>query len=89
MENYKSRDAWKFFHAGWVQQIVHVDLGNDVLLMKAEVKPSWKTTNKNHLPWIAVKMDGRVLTGHCSCMAGLVLLYILLYCISSFHMGKK
>ena len=69
MENYKSLEAYKFFVDGWVQTVRHVKL-NGTILMKTEVRPSYRTTNKPHKTWIAVKDSGNILTGHCDCMAG-------------------
>ena len=41
--------------------------------MKAKVKPSQRLTSEPHQAWVAiVKSTGTVITGHCTCMAGLV-----------------
>ncbi|XP_047125169.1 uncharacterized protein LOC124807372 [Hydra vulgaris] len=70
MENFKSLDAWNFFRSGWVQKIVHFKLDSGVCIMCADVRPSYRTTDKCHKPWVALKSDGTVLAGHCNCMAG-------------------
>ncbi|XP_065668508.1 uncharacterized protein LOC136088543 isoform X1 [Hydra vulgaris] len=71
MENFKSLDAWKFFISGWVQTTVHFKLESGVYIMRADVRPSYRTTDECHKPWVALKSDGTVLAGHCNCMAGL------------------
>nr|XP_047144212.1 uncharacterized protein LOC124817832 [Hydra vulgaris] len=60
-----------FFRSGWVQKIVHFKLDSGVCIMCADVRPSYRTTDKCHKPWVALKSDGTVLAGHCNCMAGL------------------
>ena len=70
MENYKSLEAYKFFQDGWVQTVMHMKIEGDVLLMRSDVRPSYRTTSEPHKSWIAVKSNGNVLAGHCNCMAG-------------------
>ena len=70
MENFKSLDAWKFFQDGWVQTIYHMKLEGGVIIMKSDVRPSYRTTATPHKPWIALGLLGNVLYGHCDCMAG-------------------
>lgn len=69
MEKYKSLEAFKFYIAGWVQEIKHMKV-NDVILVIADVRPSYKTTNKPHSAWVVLKNSGSVVYGHCKCMAG-------------------
>ena len=70
MENFKSLDAWNFFRSGWVQAITHMKIDGDVVILRANVRPSYRTTDEPHKPWVALKGDGSVLAGHCNCMAG-------------------
>ena len=70
MENYKSLEAYKFFQDGWVQTVMHMKIEGDVLLMRSDVRPSYRTTSEPHKSWITVKSNGNVLAGHCNCMAG-------------------
>ncbi|XP_057306788.1 uncharacterized protein LOC130644983 isoform X2 [Hydractinia symbiolongicarpus] len=71
MENYKSLEAHKFFVSGWVQTLFHMWLKPGYFLAKCEVKPSYRTNDKPHQPWVALNQSGSVLAAHCSCMAGL------------------
>ena len=68
VETYKSLDAWKFFRDRWVQTITHKKIPGDIIIMKCEVRPSYKTTSSNHKPWIALGSLGNVLAAHCDCM---------------------
>ncbi|XP_063963770.1 uncharacterized protein LOC129270480 [Lytechinus pictus] len=70
MMNYRSLEAHRFFTSGWVQTIFHKKVGHHMLL-KADVKPSWRVTESPHHPWIATTVDGVVVAAHCDCMAGL------------------
>lgn len=67
MGNYK---AWKFFQEGWVQTVVHMKISQDIMILKCDVRPSYRTTSPNHKPWIALGSLGNVVTAHCNCMAG-------------------
>ena len=69
MENYKSLEAFKYFKDGWVQTIYVIKVSGG-LLMKSDVRPSYRTTDVPHKPWVVIGLRGNVLGGHCSCMAG-------------------
>lgn len=59
--------------SGWVRTVFYHDLGidNSSCLLKAKVNPSQRSSDKPHEPWVAVtKKEGRIITGHCTCMAG-------------------
>jgi hypothetical protein len=70
MENYKSLEGFKFFRDGWVQTVKSIARKGGVTLLKANVRPSYRTTETPHKPWIVLKDTGNVLTAHCNCMAG-------------------
>ena len=67
MEKYKSLDAWRFYISGWVQEVKHIRI-NEVTLLSAEIRPSYKTAEKS--AWVLMKNNGSVVYGHCKCMAG-------------------
>lgn len=50
MENYKSLDAYRFFVAGWVQTIKHIQISS-VFLAKCFVRRSYRTSGVPHEPW--------------------------------------
>ena len=59
--------------SGWVQTVLFCDLGSNCLL-KANVMASQRMST-HHEAWVGVaKSTGAVVSGHCSCMAGLVLI---------------
>ena len=70
MENYKALEAWKYFRDGWVQAITHRKIEGNIVVMRADVRPSYRTTEEPHKPWVALKCSGDVLASHCNCMAG-------------------
>ena len=71
MENYRSLEAYTFFISGWVQTIIHKRLPAENIIFRADVRPSYRVTEKPHHPWVAVSSEGKVLAAHCDCMAGL------------------
>lgn len=70
MKNYKSLDAYKFFISGWVQTVFHYILPNGNMVLKADVRPSYRTNDEPHHPWVVMSSDGTVIAGHCDCKAG-------------------
>ncbi|XP_047136829.1 uncharacterized protein LOC105846151 isoform X1 [Hydra vulgaris] len=71
IDNYKALDAYKYFVSGWVQEVLHMILSSGFVIFKAEVKPSYRTNDPTHTPWIAVNNKGSIILSHCNCMAGL------------------
>ena len=71
LKAYKSLDAFNFVKSGWVDTIVLYRPNNVplVCLLKTKVIPSQRLSEKPHLPWVAVKKDGAILAGHCTCKA--------------------
>lgn len=51
-----------------MQTIKHIPGG---VVFSADVTPSYRTTEEPHHPWVAVAKSGKVVAGHCTCMAGL------------------
>lgn len=67
---FKSLDAYRMVCSeGWMSTLGVKEWPNAVVL-KCDVKPSQKS-GKLYKTWVAVKRDGSVVTGHCTCMAGL------------------
>ena len=83
MEKYKSLEAFKFYIDGWVQEVKHIKV-NQLMLLKAEIRPSYRTTEKTHSAWVVMKSNCSVVYGHCKCMAGLVPLFKSFVIIISF-----
>lgn len=69
MKNYRIKFE-VYFTSGWVQVICHVEPEtSDCTIFKAQVKPSWRVTEKPHNTWVAVKNDGKIKVAHCDFMA--------------------
>ena len=63
-----------YCHIQWLgtETVFVCEVGRNSV-MKAKVKPSQRLTSEPHQAWVAiVKSTGTVITGHCTCMAGLV-----------------
>ena len=69
MENYKSLEAFNYFKSSWIQVVKHINISG-VFLAKCDVRPSYKSIEQPHLPWIALVKNGKVIAFHCTCMAG-------------------
>ena len=69
MKAYKSLDAYNYFVSGWVREVLIKTVEN-TCVMKAKVNPSQKSPDKPHQAWVVTHLDGTVLSGHCTCMAG-------------------
>ena len=68
------KSVW-YAHSGWIQTVLLYDVGSNCLL-KAKVRASQRMTTY-HQAWVCVvKRTGSVITGHCTCMAGLVALAV-------------
>jgi len=71
MENYKSLDSHVFFRSGFVQTVYHQKTQKGNFVFKADVRPSFRVSVQPHHPWVSTTDEGRVIAGHCDCMAGL------------------
>lgn len=69
MRTYKSLDAHKYYRAGFVGAVSSIITPNSSVVFKSTVKASQRA-GEEHYPWVATDMDGVVLAGHCTCMAG-------------------
>ena len=67
---FKSLDAYRMVCSeGWLSTLGVKEWPNAVVL-KCDVKPSQRSGSL-YRTWVAVKGNGSVVTGHCTCMAGL------------------
>ena len=73
LKAYKSLDAYNYYVNGWVGNITvfEVPCSIDTYVVLGRVRYSQKVSTTLLKPWLAVKMDGVILFGHCTCMAGL------------------
>ena len=70
VKNYKSLEAYKYFIDGWVLE-TSWKLYGDTFLLIGKVKHSYALREAPLKPWVAIKKNGTVECGHCTCMAGL------------------
>ena len=70
MQNYKALDAHRYFISGWVQNVVHMNLSSGHVIFMCDVRPSYRTSNEAHKPWVGINRSGSGIAAHCNCMAG-------------------
>ncbi|KAL3880031.1 hypothetical protein ACJMK2_032303 [Sinanodonta woodiana] len=71
MKAYKSLEAYNQFYSGWVHTCYVKDTGEHNII-RANVNRSQALSEKPHEVWVALlRSNGTVVTGHCTCMAGL------------------
>ena len=66
---WKQLDAYNYFQSGYVRTVLVSAVGS-IRLLKALVNPSQRSPDSAHHCWVAIKKDGTVVSGHCTCMAG-------------------
>ena len=67
----KSLEAYNYFSSGWVGICFIHEVNSQFSVLKAEVRPSQRLSDRSHSPWVGVrKNDGSISTAHCTCMAG-------------------
>ena len=70
---YKSLDGYNFCVNGWVSKVsvLSITRSPDAKLTTASVKHSQRLSATPLKPWVVAKMEGTIICGHCTCMAGL------------------
>ena len=71
LKAYKSLDGYNFFTNGWVNSVTGLNVGKTNFLFLSTVKHSQSVSLPPLKVWLITKADGEVITGHCTCMAGL------------------
>ena len=72
---YKSLEAYNYFYNGYVRTEWYHAISSTVCVLKARVNPSQKSADKANEAWVmlsSTEVTAAVKTGHCTCMAGLV-----------------
>ena len=70
LKAYKSLEAYNQFINGWVRDVGVKRYGNFCLVI-GKVLHSQRLSEAPLQPWIVTMMDGKILSAHCNCMAGL------------------
>ena len=73
LNDYKGSKAYSYFSRGWLGKIFYHSLGSSkYCLLKSDCRPSERLNDPPHKLWICItKSDGKVVTAHCTCMAGM------------------
>ena len=74
---WKQLESYNYFQSNYVRTVYVRKIGNgadELCILKATVKPSQRAPDKANQAWILVKLNGHVVTAHCTCMAGWVIL---------------
>ncbi len=67
---WKSLEAFNYFQSGHVRDILVWNVSSAYCVVMARVNPSQNSPDKAHHAWIGTKMNGEIITLHCTCMAG-------------------
>ncbi|XP_014679849.1 PREDICTED: uncharacterized protein LOC106819776 [Priapulus caudatus] len=70
LKAYKSLESYNYFVSGWVLDIGHL-IVSDKCVISGRVKHSQRMNDTCLVPWLICEKEGTVLSGHCTCMAGI------------------
>ena len=71
--SWKQLQAYNFFESGYVRTVFAMAFGQGVakcVLVKAKVNPSQRSPDEAHEAWVIAKLDGSIVSAHCTCKAG-------------------
>ena len=68
--SYKSLESYNQFVNGWVGEI-RCRRFTEYVVVRASVRHSQSANKAPLQPWVITEITGKVLSGHCDCMAGL------------------
>lgn len=71
IKNKKSLESYNFVVSGWVKEPYIKPVNVDEMIVVGEVNHSQSLSLGPLTAWLLMKADGRVVFGHCLCMAGL------------------
>jgi len=60
-------DVFNYFQSGFG---LSCSTTSNSCIVMAYVNPSQNAPEKAHLAWVGTKLDGEIITLHCTCMAG-------------------
>ncbi|XP_041360667.1 uncharacterized protein LOC121376924 [Gigantopelta aegis] len=72
MKNFKSLQSFNYFQSGHVGKIVHhkYSSNQNKIVLKADVRRSQSIHKSSNVAHVLCQMNGTILSGWCSCMAG-------------------
>ena len=74
LSDYKTCKAYSYYSDGWLMPLEYNSISGEspYCIMRGECRKSQKINDPPHKLWIIVeKKNGKILCGHCSCMAGM------------------
>lgn len=71
IKNKKSLESYNFVISGWVKEPYIKPVSTDEMIFVGEINHSKSLLLGPLTAWLLMKADGRVVFGHCLCMAGL------------------
>ena len=72
--DYKVCKAYSYYCDGWLMplQLRNISVDNPYCIIRGKCRKSQKVNDPYHRLWLVIeKKDGKILCGHCSCMAGM------------------
>ena len=70
-------EAYNYFQSGYVRTALSREFGGGKtrgVILKAKVNTSQHSPDNAHEAWVISKVDGQIISAHCSCMAGHLIL---------------
>ena len=74
LSDYKSCKAYSYYKCGWLQAIQYnkIDESSKYCMMKTDCRKSERINDTFHKLWVILaKKTGKIVSAHCTCMAGL------------------
>ena len=71
--SWKQLESYNFFESGYVRTVFAMAFGQGVakcVLVKAKVNSSQRSPDEAHEAWVIAKLDGPIVSAHCTCKAG-------------------
>lgn len=67
---YKDEKAFSYWKSNFVDTVYYSKNNDDISVLKSKVTPSQRIRQDPHEVWVAVKSNGAIVCGWCTCIAG-------------------
>ena len=74
LSDYKTSKAYSYYLQGWLKPLSYNEISSSskYCLIRTTCKPSQRISDVPHKLWVSLaKANGKIISAHCSCMAGL------------------
>ncbi|KAJ8031893.1 hypothetical protein HOLleu_25248 [Holothuria leucospilota] len=71
MRSYIGLEAYNQFVSGWVREVVAWKAERNLVIVSGRVMHSQRLQETALHPWVIAQKDGKIISAHCNCMAGL------------------